>query len=211
MKISVLGCGRSGTNWIAHALSKEIPVAIETEPTFSWSVHSAIYDTDFARLIAKYKEDAISVKDHANIWFAERLEGIFNFIAVERDVKQVVASSLLHEGVQHWVKYYHRYPPNGLSGTIIDPDFSKYTTTEKLTLRWIAHHNRLRELERNLDSLLVLDYNEMVLTPEIAESKIFEFSGIDVKLNPKKNTIHKWKRLSTKDLTEINRTLDRWL
>ena len=154
----IVGCGRSGTHWLAEGLASnaETLTTIETEPVFGWVTQMAVDPrqeaTLFPRVASEYRSTAapgeprcLVDKSHPALWIAERLAAEFptsRFVGIRRSVEPTVASMLHHDGVLRWVREWDRYPvPNRFLGiTSANADaYGRMTLEERCAARVIAH------------------------------------------------------------------------
>lgn len=218
MSVYVLGLGRSGTNLVGEIISSAMPTYIEKEPMFSLSVNAAVYKKPIAPLISIYRskhyqyDGNVCFKNHTDIWHVENLQYIPNskFVCIERDVNQVIASSLKHEGVRKWVS--QDYPPNPLSGNLVE-DYVRLDIIERLTLRWLINHQRIQQLQKTDNGdILFMDYSDLVLNTETVINEMEVFLGTKLKI-PKiwKNSLTKYlDELAEEDLNKIENTIKKY-
>lgn len=164
--VFITGLGRSGTHLVADIIGSGIPCDQEVQPQFNMVINAVVYHKPIAPLIKIYKTkpENYATKDHPVIWLVEQFRFMQpKFVCIERDVLQVVASSLKHPGVLKWVT--QEYPPNPLSANYVS-GYDKMDTIERLTARWVVNHLRINELKRtNQGDILFLDYNDLVVNP----------------------------------------------
>jgi hypothetical protein len=189
-----MGLGRSGTHLLANIIKSGLPTDIEVQPQFNLVLDAVVWGKPIDQLkrIYESKPKNYATKDHPIIWLVEGFRYLKpKFVCIERDVNQVVASSLLHDGVRQWVT--DDYPPNPLSANYV-PGYAEMNTVERLALRWLVNHQRINELKStNQGDILFLDYNDLVVNtaPTVHQLELF----LDVKLQiPKirKNSMNKY-------------------
>lgn len=222
MKIFIVGCGRSGTNWLGNIIntSKEIYTTIEAPETFNLVTDIVIKGKKelLNNLINRY--DSISNlvkplhyadKSHHNLWLVDDLVSEFSdskFIGIYREVYGTVASMLKHKGVLSWFDTWDKYPvPNKFLGitNYNENIYNNYSLIEKCTLRWASHYDQLIYLqEKYTDKFLSINYDDLVDNIDQEVDKINKFLNLDsVKVVPVKKSLYKHNDLSFKDREEI--------
>lgn len=214
--IFVIGTGRSGTHLLANILAShpEITATIEKEPMFGLSTSIALNpglkNSLLPELLDAYRRE-ISItttriycdKSHPNLWHVEVLLEHFPralFIGIERNPYACIASMMKHSGVSAWHFNWRHFPiPNQFLG-ITEAIASEYETLclpEKCALRWLAHHERMNEVQRTIgDKLLLIHYENLVREPKLVLGRLAEFLGLHGPFYPpeiKKETLDKWK------------------
>ena len=225
--VFVIGTGRSGTHWIGYSLGNhpEIRATIEQRPMFGWSTDMALNPTLekslFGRLVFAYKRQLFrSVprlyldKSHPNLWIAEKLKKAFPqalFVGIERDPYAVVASMLKHGGILAWHKRWREFPvPNRFLG--ITPEtartYDDLPIASQCAMRWVAHHDRMKELKGMLgDSLMVISYETFAHHTEQTIHELQLFLGLKTPIpipDVKTDSLDKWKdQLSPAEIQQI--------
>ncbi len=214
-KIFVIGTGRSGTHWLARILKShpKIRATIEVNPGFRWVTEMAVDPSTranhYSKLVWYYRWQHLrSVpqhyldKSHPNLWIADQLAKTFDdalFLGIQRNPYATVASMLNHEGVKKWHKNWRNYPvPNSFLG-IRRNDIDRYddlTLATQCTMRWKAHYDRMRKMDRCLESrMMLVKHESLVRNHKQKLNEIEKFIGIDniemTQINY--NTIDKWK------------------
>lgn len=185
--VFVIGLGRSGTNLVGHILAShpKIKCDLEVQPQFNMAINTVVYGKPIAPLISLYRakkhatKKLYATKDHPNIWLVEQLRAAFHdakFICIERDVHQVVASSLYHPGVLEWVT--GDYPVNPLSANHY-PNYENLNTIERLTLRWLINRERIRHLQKNnKGDMLTISFNDLMVYPTETLTQVQRLLGL---------------------------------
>lgn len=168
-KIFIVGTGRSGTHLVGYILGShpDVRATIEVNPGFRWVTEMAINpstrEKHYWKLVWYYRwQHFRSVpnhyvdKSHPNLWIAHRLAETFPkalFLGIQRNPYATVASMINHEGVRKWHERWLEFPiPNRFLG-IAESDVAEYeqrSLATKCAMRWKAHHDRLRVLNREL-------------------------------------------------------------
>lgn len=228
--IFVLGTGRSGTHWLGYILdsSNEINMNIEKFPIFKWVTQAAVNYKKRKRLIPliiiyfklnyllskKHSGD----KSHPNIWLVDYYNKYLSnayFIGIHRDPHPTVSSMLLHKGVLRWIDEWEEYPlPNSFLGITLEnvEDYKKLSLESKCVMRWIAHMDRFKELEKKYsNNFLLIDYENLYDSTENEIDRIHSFLELKEKLpfpEIKKDSKFKWKsKLTQEQINNINETL----
>jgi hypothetical protein len=218
--ILVIGCGRSGTNWLAQTLlaSPDIDGRIEDPATFAPSLRHALGQADrdatVQRLAATYRSYMAEAhrhyldKSHTNIWLAEALaEELPNalFLGISRDVMQVVASKLRHDGARHWAEHYERYPKAGKFLGLCD-GFAQMSLAARCARHWLSHQKELERLSAALPGRMMhLPYEFMVEQPRQVSMALSEFLDARVPSpQPNPKAMHKWRSgLTPQEVADI--------
>lgn len=223
--VFIIGCGRSGTNWLARILDSHPSTAcmIEKEPVFTWTTNAALCpeleNKLYPEINAWHKETISRVrrafyidKSHPALWFAERLANDFpeaKFITVHRDMRQVVASILRHNGSLRWFMLAGSLPvPCRFLGIMNYDRYKALPAHVKAYIKYKAHRDRVCKAMLNLGNrLLTLDYNAMVTTPEYTRIMLSNFLNCamnNITIEPKTECLTKWENtLTEKMLTDI--------
>ena len=175
--IFVLGAGRSGTHMVGEYLSyhKDITGYIEAPQFFDLSKKISIYQQTnlISALVKKYQIELKYIKtkymldkSHSNIWFIEELKKEFPdslLITVERNPFGMINSMMHHPGVLNWYKILDLKKINPFLGINTDNilKFSHYSLVEMCAHKWIAHHNRIIELEKKY-KIIKINYDIFV-------------------------------------------------
>jgi hypothetical protein len=225
--VFVIGTGRSGTHWLGYSLGthQEIRATVEVEPMFSLSTRMALNPTLekklFKRLVAAYKWQLFKSstplyldKSHPNIWIAEKLKENFPeslFVAIERNPFATVASMMKHKGVSAWHKRWREFPiPNRFLG-ISEEQSHVYDTipfASQCAMRWVAHHNKIKELKSILEEdLFLISHESFAHNTEQVIQELQQFLGLHYPIplpNVKIESLDKWKiDLSDQELMHI--------
>lgn len=180
--VFIIGTGRAGTHWLAESLAghPQLAVTLEVPPRFPWSTAMALDPGQqprlLPRLIRNYRFAArrwaprrLVDKSHPNIWLAEALLAAFPqaaFLAIQREVYATVASMIRLAPVKAWHNRWRQYPIPNLFLGISSATARRYdslTLPEQCSLRWLAHRDRLRQLEPVLgERLLVIAYETLM-------------------------------------------------
>lgn len=209
--IFIVGLGRSGTHLLANIINSGMPTDIEAQPQFNLVLDAVVWGKPIDQLknIYEAKPKKYATKDHPIIWLVESFRYLKpKFVCIERDVNQVVASSLLHDGVRQWVT--QTYPPNPLSANYV-PGYAEMNTVGRLALRWLVNHQRINELKRtNQGDILFLDYNDLVVNTGPTVHQLSMFLGVKLQI-PKirKNSMTKYlTTLTPTQLDQIKGVID---
>jgi len=230
-KIFIVGTGRSGTHWIARAISSHplVRSTIEKQPIFGWVKKMALDPSArgclMPKLIRRYRWQGFLKspyyyldKSHPNIWIVEDLAETFRdaiFIGILRNPFAVVNSMLEHDGVLKWHRRWNEFPvPNRFLG-ITKKNRSYYEElpiASKCALRWKSHKNRIYELDNKIGSRLkVVDYESFAINTEKTVKELSKFIGLEdpiPKPKVKKSSLEKWKDgLSTMEKEQVSRVI----
>lgn len=146
-------------------------------------------------------------KSHPNIWLAEKLKRVFPralFVGIERNPYATVASMIQHPSVSAWHQRWRDLPvPNRFLG--ITPKMAKaygdLPLAAKCALRWVAHHNRLCQLQSILDtSLLAISYETFAEDTREVIHELQRFLGLRQPIplpKVKTDSLYKWERQLT--------------
>ncbi|MEO8604613.1 MAG: sulfotransferase [bacterium] len=204
LKIFVIGCGRSGTHWLAHTLGAhpQIHIEIEAPPVFGWTTRMALDPRTeahlFPRLVERYRAGHALVqprhyadKSHPNLWLAEALAEALpeaRFIAIRRAVEPTVASMLRHAGTRSWIDRWERYPmPNRFLGISADhlQDYRVMSAAARCALRVIAHSREIERLRPRLGArMVVVEYEALLRDPATAAHALQCFLALRSPLLP---------------------------
>jgi hypothetical protein len=233
-KVFIIGCGRSGTHWVAEILAsyRELHVEVESDPIFGEVIRLALEDStdpaDFQRLISLYEEAHRAIypryfvdKSHPNLWLAERLAQSFPdslFVGVQRSVYGTVASMLRHSGVQQWFSWWeqtYKRPCRflGISEEEVKT-YSSRSLLEKCTLRWASHAVEMMRVSDSLgDRCCVLGYEDTVENPHMMSGRLEKFLAVTDRgplPQSERVSLHKWRsQLDAADIADIDGTLER--
>ena len=200
--IFVIGSGRSGTHLLGRTFenSPEIDAFIEDDLFFKPITELAVglnkSKSDFGNILKKYesvfgrsKKQYILEKTHPNIWFVEEILDFFphaKCIGIKRNVLSTVASMINHNGVLSWYNKLKLDEVNAFLGiTEKNKDiFEKLPIESKCALRWLAHKNRLEDLERTFpDHVKVIDYEDFYDNYIDLMTSLKTFLNLDFNLN----------------------------
>lgn len=198
------GCGRSGTTWLGDSLSSpdNIILISEKQNIFYRSRLTALNPTLEVELmpsILRYYNNKVSTaltsgcfvdKSHTNIWFLEKL--ITNVqssaaILIYRNPYDTVSSMLLHKAVKQPMLEWFKYPiPNrflGIGCVVSISEYMKMSLISRCVIRWIAHYQRVKNLESMCSNKIVVvkyeDFTKKVLMKKKIKKIIngsFDFS-----------------------------------
>jgi len=217
-KVFVIGCPRSGTNFLGKILSSHPDIVATVENPFIFELSTMIasrpqlkryllplQSTIYRGLHAYYQPKNYADKSHSNLWSAVELSKKFDdaiFIAIWRNPYAVVASMLKHKGVLS--RYRGRWKglklPNKFLGIMgeYQHNFRKLPLESKCALRWKSHFEKMRQLENVLkDKLLILKYKNLVLETKSELGRIQTFIKLKESFptqKVKRNPLVKWKR-----------------
>jgi len=211
----IIGCGRSGTHYLASILdtSEKIHVTYEDPAIFPHVVDSVTKSPDcLDNAIEQYRklmqEHTIYVdKSHPNLFNVDRLLHEFpnaRFIGIYRDAFQTITSMIAH-GCANWGNRYSELMfPNaflGLTETNYD-EYAAASLAERCLCRWESHFDELQKVvNKYSDRVLVVSYAQLVNDPQRQVQRLSNFVGADLTVvHPIREAIHKWK----KTLTEFN-------
>jgi hypothetical protein len=175
----------------------------------------------FWRLVIAYKWQLLKAapkiyvdKTHPNIWIAEKLQRAFPqalFVGIERNPYATVASMMKHSGVSAWHHRWREFPvPNrflGITSELAD-DYEGLPFASQCAMRWLAHHNRMKELRSYLDdALFVISYESFAQDTEKTINELKQFLRLDEPIpvpEVKLESLNKWKsQLSDSELIDI--------
>ena len=225
--VFVVGTGRSGTHWLGYSLGNhpEVRATVEVRPMFGLSTRMALNPALkrklFWRLVAAYRWQLFRSsrrlyldKSHPNIWVAEKLKKVFPeslFVGIKRNPYATVASMMKHKGVSAWHKRWREFPvPNRFLG--ITPEladvYDNIPFASQCAMRWVAHHDRMNELEKILgDDLLVISYESFANNTEKIINELQQFLGIHEPIpipDVKTDSLDKWRtQLSDEEIMQI--------
>lgn len=206
-----------------------ISVEIEKQTIFSKVTQAALNPNQekriFSEIIRYYRYRHFKTapgyygdKSHANLWLAEKIADTFSdalFIATTRDCYPVVASMLNYPVMLKWFDQWDKLPvPNrflGITNRIL-PKYRDLSLAAKCALRWKAHHQEIKRLEKSLgDRFFVVGYEKLLLDTQATLASLCRF--LDLKqgfLTPdiKIESLDKWRNyLSEKDIKDIDEIL----
>ncbi|MEM7413170.1 MAG: sulfotransferase [Myxococcota bacterium] len=227
--IFVVGCGRSGTHWLAETL--------DAHPELhSWGENPSVFGdvTQLAldprrendllpRLLRRYRDAVrrfaplrLVDKCHPNLWLVDRLRFAFpdaRFVAIRRDPYATVSSMLEHPGVRRWCEQWQRYPlPNRFLGVRRETaaTYARAPIAERLALRWRAHAERIAHWEHQDPArFFAIDY-EALHEPGVAVlADLSQFLELESPLRPRparRESLHQWRaRLGDQERDAIAR------
>jgi hypothetical protein len=214
LKIFVIGCGRSGTNWLGEILSTHPDIAahIEQEPAYSWVRRMAIdplhiqvlmpsllayYRDAHERVLPKHFAD----KSHSNLWIAEHLADHFpeaRFIGIRRAVAPTVASMLKHPGVLSSIFDWDR--AQRLCRYLNVTDIEAYcalTLEERCAKRVVGSAAEIVRLQQALPNRVhVVNYEALHINPRAVLSSLANFLGVADDFGgpmPRSDSLEKWR------------------
>ena len=219
-KIFIIGCGRSGTNWVGYILSEhpDIRVTIEKKAIFDKVTAIALDPSKMRRhlkpLIRRYRlEHALASprhyadKSHPNIWLVEELSSVFHralFIGIQREPYGTVSSMLKHEGVRAWCERWSDFPvPNkflGVTSANIET-YRNLSLAGKCAMRWLSHAERMEEIKEKLpERVYIIRYEKLVLETQEELLQLQKFLGLSAPIpvpDVKSGSIDKWQSILT--------------
>ena len=227
--IFVVGCGRSGTHWLAETLDQHPQLHNWGEnPSVFGDVTQLALDPgrenellprvlrQYRRAIRRTAPLRLVDKCHPNLWLSDRLRLAFpnaQFVAIRREPFATVSSMLEHPGVRRWSEQWQRYPlPNRFLG--IRPnaagDYARASLTERLALRWRAHHDRIGRLAREAQGrVFVVEYESLHEAPLAVLDRLTQFLRLESPLRPqpaRRESLHQWRaRLGDHERETISR------
>jgi hypothetical protein len=235
--IFINGCGRSGTHLVGRALSShpEITGRIEDPGTFNLIVKIAT-EQDIQNKIYMYflrkkldstlmKILSISVnhvleKSHPSLWLVDHLSVRFEnsyFVAIIRGLEPTVSSMLEHKGVLSWYEKLPQNKPNRFFGITEQNKtiFQNFSIEEKCALRWLSHKNEINRLQKKYPkNMIVIQYEDFILSPYDSLKKISSFLMISNRFNPEEIKLEskdKWKRmLNAEQIKKIHRIIEEY-
>lgn len=225
----MVGCGRSGTHWLAEVLGAhpDLHALVEAPQIFPLATSIALDPGRVRRelplLVRRYRRAMrrcaprrLVDKSHPNLWLVDELLEAFpaaRFVAIRRDPYATVHSMLRHPGVRRWCDTWHRYPiPNRFLG-ITSAGCRAYalaTLTERLSLRWRAHAERIDELvARHPRAVRRVDYEALHADAAATLRALEHFLGLRSPLPPvraESRALTRWREgLSADQRREIAR------
>ena len=225
--VFVIGTGRSGTHWLGYSLGDhpEVRATVEIQPMFGWSTRMALNSKLerklFGRLVLAYKWQLLKSaprlyldKTHPNIWIAEKLKKAFPkslFVGIERNPYATVASMMKHKGVSAWHRRWREFPiPNRFLGITAElaNTYDSIPLASQCAMRWLAHHDRMKELRSILgNDLIVIPYESFANDTETQIHGLQQFVGLKIPIpipDVKTDSLHKWKeQLSNEQIVQI--------
>jgi len=225
--VFVIGTGRSGTHWLGYSLGNhpEVRATIEAKPMFKLSTRMALNpsleEKLFGRLVAAYRWQLFNSsprlyldKSHPNIWIAEKLKKAFPqslFVGIKRNPYATVASMIKHRGVSAWHSRWREFPiPNRFLGITpeIANDYDNIPFASQCAMRWVAHNDRMSELENTLgDDLLMISYESFAKNTEKTIHELQLFLGLNKPIpvpDVRTDSLDKWKnQLSDEEVLQI--------
>lgn len=226
--VFVIGTGRSGTHWLGNTLANhpELRTSIEERPMFQWSTQMALNPALerklYSRLVRAYKWQLLRTwkrlyldKTHPNIWLAENLKTSFPrslFLGIERNPYATVASMINHPGVSAWHERWREFSiPNRFLGITIETAkvYDDTPLASRCAMRWVAHHNRMKELKHELgDSLMVVAYEEFAHNTKSIIDRLGRFLELRDPIQTPKvkiDSLTKWKHnLSLEEVEQVH-------
>ena len=225
--VFVIGTGRSGTHWLGYSLGNhpEVRATVETEPMFGLSTRMALDASLESQLFGKLKRAyqwqlfrsaprLYMDKSHPNIWIAEKLKDAFpnaQFVAIQRNPYATVASMVKHHGVLAWHKRWREFPiPNRFLGITEDiaKVYENIPLASQCANRWLAHRDRLEDLQSSLqDCLFTVSYESFVTNTRKTMADLQKFlklgSAIPIP-DVRTDSLHRWKKqLSDEEINQI--------
>jgi hypothetical protein len=163
----IVGCGRSGTNWLAQIIDQhpDVFATIEHPDIFPIVTECALNPHNKKEKLKPvfdlYRKHASENKiyldkSHPNLWHIDLIREEFpeaKFIGIQRDVYGVVSSMLQHEGCLTWVKNWKDYPlPNKFLGVTegTAKSYEELDFLQRCVWRWDSHKD---EMYRKVDLL----------------------------------------------------------
>ncbi len=211
----IIGCGRSGTHYLASIIdSSNLTTVTYEDPIIFPAVVSSVTKnkTDLHIAIQEYEKkiqtNMLYVdKSHPNLFNVEELLLHFPnalFVGIYRDV-YATTSSLLKHGAADWGnKYEYLKFPNQFLG--IDKTNVEYyktlTLAGKCVFRWVSHRNELFKKDTKYTNVLLLQYEQLVQTPQKIIEVLSKFLNLSLTYEPPNlNCLNKWKL----DLTDFQK------
>ena len=220
----IIGCGRSGTHYLAKIIntSEDVFVTVE-EPDIFWCVvdHVLLPKKSLKPAIKRYKHHLkrhpiYADKSHPNLFNTEELLSEFpqaKFIGIYRDVYETIASMLVQKRCADWGANYKKYKfPNEFLGLDTD-NLERYEAASlagRCAFRWYGHYTKLMQLKKQLkDKMLLIDYADLIEHNESETRRLGEFMNVSFGCVPPDKTCRdKWKtNLSTEQQQEIRDVL----
>jgi len=227
----IVGCGRSGTNWLAKILaeSEACTVTREDKPLFNLVVDIVVRGQRdrIKTLIPAYRNRAMQYapslfvdKSHPALFLVDELAAAFpasedgsecgiQFVGIERNPFATVASMLLHEGVSGWLEQTVPVPSPffGIGeGESLEAWRAKPPHMRPLQ-RWWAHHVEMARIKAAYPQAVhVIEYEALV------ENHGVELAALDRFLqgplgNPNWPALAPAKEIRTDSLDKWERTL----
>eukprot|EP00581_Thalassiosira_minuscula_P008824 CAMPEP_0183704982 /NCGR_PEP_ID=MMETSP0737-20130205/2182_1 /TAXON_ID=385413 /ORGANISM="Thalassiosira miniscula, Strain CCMP1093" /LENGTH=356 /DNA_ID=CAMNT_0025932027 /DNA_START=38 /DNA_END=1106 /DNA_ORIENTATION=- len=222
----VVGNGRTGTNFLGEILLSHSEIGGENErkPEFTLVTNMAVRGPSFdepkrqehlKRIVSQYKNRSEetysnpdlkyhSDKSHPALFFAEDLHEALpkaRMVGMNRCVYPTVASCVRHEGVRRWFRVIGLDKPNPFLGVTEEnlEGFSKYSLPVQCAMRWATHQLEYERVVPLVDpeSLMIMDYRDLLLDPESSLRELQDFLGLDVPFDNAPEG-HPWDPLSHK-------------
>jgi len=214
LKIFVVGCGRSGTNWVGEILATHPDIVghLEQEPAYGWvramAIEPALTASLMPQLLEYYREAHVALvpkhfadKSHSSLWLAEPIAAHFpeaRFIAVRRAVAPTVASMLKHRGVLSSIFEWDRAPRLCRYLNVTDVEaYRALTLEERCAKRVVGSLAEIARLERILAGRFhALDYEALQASPCARLSSVAKFLGVRDAFGtptPRADSLEKWR------------------
>jgi hypothetical protein len=222
----IVGCGRSGTNWLAQIIDQhpDVFATIEHPDIFPIVTECALDPHNKKEKLKPvfdlYRKHASEHKiyldkSHPNLWHIDLIREEFpeaKFVGIQRDVYGVVSSMLNHEGCLTWVKNWKDYPlPNKFLGVTEETKdiYGKLDLMEKCVWRWCSHDAEMRKNLWWRDSMYI-EYDVLVLSNEYIIDTLSRFMDIDIKAGrPDEKCLTKcFDKLNSKEALAIVKACD---
>jgi hypothetical protein len=216
----IVGCGRSGTNWLAQIIDQhpDVFATIEHPDIFPIVTECALDPTDKREklkpvfdLYRKHASDnkIYLDKSHPNLWHIDLIREEFpeaKFIGIQRDVYGVVSSMMQH-GCAYWGNRWKEFPlPNKFLGVTEETaeEYDKLSLMQKCVWRWCNHNKEMFSKWMYIENnLMVIQYQTLVFEHKPTVSNISRHLGVDLPLGiPDEDASFRWR--GTLDLNELD-------
>lgn len=204
--IFVMGCGRTGTHWIARSISLAFDVELIGEESllFEMSVSAALRPAQRSRLLEsmlavyRTKPEFCVGKCHPSLWFAPelfvKLPGS-RFVLTRRCLLGTVQSMLNHPGTLRWVREQRLYDEScedGFLGRVAGLDLTGRSLAAGCAARVITHWRRVQELATGLPGAAIFDFDQAAAEPKTTADNLREMLALPrrFELQPLRQTRH---------------------
>lgn len=216
----IVGCGRSGTTWLAGQIGRapQVTLSVEQRPLFDYVMRTVYGRPDcFEQVVEEYRDLLFRCptawhvdKCHPALWLAERLAAALPklcFLAVVRGPHGTVASTLRHKASRVRLDRWREDGfPNRFLGIETAGDYETWqglTPTERATWKWCAHAAEVLRL-----GLRPVDYEAAVAEPERTAAELSRILGIDLPpFEADYRPVEKWRR-TLEHPGEVDRILE---
>lgn len=230
-KIFIVGCGRSGTNWLGYILASHpsVHVTIEKKSIFNKVTAMAVDPGKkhqlLKPLLLQYRWEHALVaplhyadKSHPNLWLAEDLAAAFPnalFVGIQRGPYGTAASMLNHKGVRAWCERWKELSiPNpflGITNSNVEM-YSKLSLPARCAMRWVSHSKQMKKMQKKLDNRMhVVQYVSLIQKTDQEIEKLQRFLNLSTPIlipQVKSESLEKWRGILTgQDRADIEKII----